>query len=70
MPDFPQPLGSLPSGGKPRVFNPSQLKRPGEEPPTELQYEKATTEEERRALFQKVVTECEREKAIARMNIC
>jgi len=69
MSNFPQPLGSLPSGGRPRVFNPSILRRT-DDSSTEAQYAKATTEEERKAIFHKAVAECEREKAIARMNIC
>jgi hypothetical protein len=69
MADFPRPLGTLPSGGRPRVFNPSTLKRSGDEQSTEQQYEKAATDEERKAIYQKAVAECEREKAIDRMMI-
>ena len=70
MSNFPQPLGTLPTGGRPRIFNPSKLKRSGEQLSTEAQYTKAATEEERKVIFHKAVAECEREKAIARMNIC
>jgi len=69
MSNFPQSLGSLPSGGRRRVFNPSILRRP-DDSSSEAQYVKATTEEQRKAIFHKAVAECEREKAIARTNIC
>jgi len=69
MPNFPQSLGSLPSGGKPRTFNPSQLKRSGEESSTEKQYAKATTDEQKKILYQKALAEYNREKAIDRMLI-
>jgi hypothetical protein len=70
MTDFIQPLGSLPSGGKRRVFNPSTIGKHKENPSTEQLYDKAATDEEKRALYQKALAEYEREKARDRMSIC
>lgn len=70
MSNFPQPLGTLPTGGKRRVFNPSTLKRSGEEPSTEEdQYEEATTEEQRKVVYKRALAEYVRERAIDRMLI-
>jgi hypothetical protein len=70
MSNFPQPLGTLSTGGKRRVFNPSILKRPGEELPLEQQYDKALTKEEKSAIFKKIQDEHARERAQDRMLIC
>jgi hypothetical protein len=70
MSNFIKPLGSLPANSrKRRVFNPSTLTRPNELS-TEQQYNKATSEEERTALYHRAVEESEREKARDRMFVC